>query len=342
MGLLSRLLGTADGGDDLVADLLEAYRGEAEHAARLRQHATTHATRRWRETLRRLADLEDRHAGWLRDRILALGGGVPPVAPPHPVARNQWERAVAAREEAQQKRRRLVELDHTVGPRAPEDGGAAPARRARGHRSARRIRGPRHALRSARARLSRRLSPSRATGTPRGCPSARAAPSPPRRAPAAPALGRAPHPRDRRGAHRRIAHHAALPHLPASRLELRLHQRDDRRRRRAARAATAGSTSASEMNDTSTVTRSGASGSIAASRWRTLVRSSTTTRGILAQRPGELAVADVDRDHARAPRRSRQSVKPPVDAPTSSATAPATSMPNASSAPASFSPPRLT
>src|SRR5262249_9195062 len=39
MGILSRLLGTRNGGATLVGDLLEAYRGEAEHAARLRQHA---------------------------------------------------------------------------------------------------------------------------------------------------------------------------------------------------------------------------------------------------------------------------------------------------------------
>jgi len=122
MGILSRLLGTADGGNDLVADLLEAYRGEAEHAARLRQHAAHARYPQVGETLRRLADLEDRHAGWLRDRILALGGGVPPVAPLPPVARNQWERAVAARQEAQRKRRRLVELITHWDPEHPEEG----------------------------------------------------------------------------------------------------------------------------------------------------------------------------------------------------------------------------
>jgi hypothetical protein len=122
MGILSRLLGTADGRDDLVADLLEAYRGEAEHAARLRQHAAHARYPQVGETLRRLADLEDCHAGWLRDRILALGGGVPPVAPVPPVARNQWERAVAARQEAQRKRRRMVELITRWDPEHPEDG----------------------------------------------------------------------------------------------------------------------------------------------------------------------------------------------------------------------------
>jgi len=110
MGLVSRLLGMPDGRRDIVADLLEVYRGETEHAARLREHASHALYPQVGDTLRGLAESEDRHAGWLRDRILELGGGVPPVAPPAPVAKNQWERAVSARHEAQQKRRRLVEL----------------------------------------------------------------------------------------------------------------------------------------------------------------------------------------------------------------------------------------
>jgi len=121
MGILSRLLGTRNGGVSLVGDLLEAYRAEAEHAARLRQHALHAHYPQVGDTLRQLADLEDRHAGWLRDRILALGGGVPPVAPLAPVARNQWERAVAARQEAQRKRRRLVELSTRWDPDHPDD-----------------------------------------------------------------------------------------------------------------------------------------------------------------------------------------------------------------------------
>ncbi len=109
MGLLSRLLGTA-GPRDLLADLVEAYRAEAEQAARLRQHAEHARYAQVATALRDLAEVEDRHAGWLRDAILARNGGVPPVAPAPPVARNQWERAVGSRQEAQRKRRRLVEL----------------------------------------------------------------------------------------------------------------------------------------------------------------------------------------------------------------------------------------
>lgn len=121
MGVLSRLLGGPDGRRDLLADLLEAYRAEAEHSAQLRQHAEHARYPQVASVLRALADVEHRHAGWLRDRILAIGGGVPPVAPLPPVARNQWERAVAARREAQRKRRRLVELAARWDPEHPDD-----------------------------------------------------------------------------------------------------------------------------------------------------------------------------------------------------------------------------
>ena len=121
MGVLSRWLGTAREERDLVGDLVEAYRAEAEHAAHLRQHAEHARYPHAADLLRALADGEDGHAARLRDRILQLGGGVPPVAPQPPVARNPWERAVAARREAQQKRRRLVELVSRWDPERPAE-----------------------------------------------------------------------------------------------------------------------------------------------------------------------------------------------------------------------------
>ena len=78
-------------------------------------------------------------------------------------------------------------------------------------------------------------------------------------------------------------------------------------------------------------------------RWRALMRSSTTTRGSLRSRSCELAAADVDaRRRARRRAAAGTSVKPPVEAPTSSARRPAGSSAKASSAPASFTPPRPT
>jgi hypothetical protein len=108
MGLISRLFrGSAD--RVLLTELVEDYRAEVAQAAHLRQHAELARYPQVATRLRALADLEDRHAGWLRDHILGLGGGIPPVAPDPLRGQNQWERAVAARKAAQEKRRRLIE-----------------------------------------------------------------------------------------------------------------------------------------------------------------------------------------------------------------------------------------
>jgi len=118
MGLLSRLMG-ARVRRDLLAELLDDYRAEATHAAHLRQHADSARYPQVAERLRALAEIEDRHAGMLRDHILGLGGGIPPVAPAPLPGRNQWERAVAVRGAAQQKRRRLIEHATHWDPEEP-------------------------------------------------------------------------------------------------------------------------------------------------------------------------------------------------------------------------------
>ena len=56
------------------------------------------------------------------------------------------------------------------------------------------------------------------------------------------------------------------------------------------------------MNETSQVTKVGANGRSSQSRWRTLIRSSTVTRGSSRSRGCELSVADVERRHARGTR----------------------------------------
>jgi hypothetical protein len=109
MGFLSRLLGSGSNRRDLVSDLLDDYRAEAAQAARLRTHAEQARYPHVATQLRTLAELEERHAGLIRDHILGLGGGIPPIAPTPLPGQNQWERAVAARKAAQEKRRRLIE-----------------------------------------------------------------------------------------------------------------------------------------------------------------------------------------------------------------------------------------
>ena len=108
MGWLARLLGTG-ATRDLLADLTEDYRAEAEQALHLRAYAERARYPQAADALRRLAEMEDRHAAWLRDHVSSLGGQVPGVEPKPLSGANQWQRAVAALQGAQAKRRRLIE-----------------------------------------------------------------------------------------------------------------------------------------------------------------------------------------------------------------------------------------
>ena len=119
MGLLSRLFGTT-AARDLLADLAEDYRAEAEQAAQLRADADRARYPQAADALRRLAQMEERHATWLRDHLVNLGGDIPALAPPEVKGKNQWERAVGALHDAQAKRRRLVEQVAHWDPDEPD------------------------------------------------------------------------------------------------------------------------------------------------------------------------------------------------------------------------------
>lgn len=120
MGLLSRLFGAGSAPRDLLADLAEDYRAEAAQAARLRADAERARYPQVAATLRDLAALEDRHAAWLRDRLAALGVDAPALAPVAAAGNNQWERAVAAQQQAHAKRRRLLEQINHWDPDEPD------------------------------------------------------------------------------------------------------------------------------------------------------------------------------------------------------------------------------
>jgi rubrerythrin len=119
MGWLARLLGTG-ATRDLLADLAEDYRAEAEQALRLREHAERARYPQGAHALRRLAEMEDRHAAWLHDHLVSLGGQVPGIEPKPLSGSNQWQRAVAALQGAQAKRRRLIEQIAHWDPDEPE------------------------------------------------------------------------------------------------------------------------------------------------------------------------------------------------------------------------------
>src|SRR2546425_3748460 len=93
MGLLSRLLGTEGAARDVLADLTEDYRAEAAQAAHLRAHADRARYPQTASALRGLAEVEDRHATWLRNRLVSLSAALPELAPNPPVGTNQWQRA---------------------------------------------------------------------------------------------------------------------------------------------------------------------------------------------------------------------------------------------------------
>src|SRR5215813_572989 len=120
MGFLSRLLGLETRPRELVRDLAEAYRAESEQASCLRQQADRARYPQAATALRRLADIEDRHATWLRDHLISLGGQPPAVEPRTTTGTNQWQRVVAAFHDAQAKRRRLVEQIAHWDPEEPD------------------------------------------------------------------------------------------------------------------------------------------------------------------------------------------------------------------------------
>jgi len=119
MGWLARLFGSADT-RDVLTDLVEDYRAEAAQAAHLRAQAERARYPQMATALRRLADIEDRHAAWLRDRVASLGGHVPALEAPTLGGANQWQRTVGALHDAQAKRRRLVEQIAHWDPDEPE------------------------------------------------------------------------------------------------------------------------------------------------------------------------------------------------------------------------------
>jgi hypothetical protein len=105
---------------------------------------------------------------------------------------------------------------------------------------------------------------------------------------------------------------------------------------------TAGRIFSSEMNDTSMTASEGCSSKTRGSSARALVCSITTTRGSLRSLTSSWAVPTSTANTRLAPFCSRQSVKPPVEAPTSIHTRPLMVTGKCCRACTSFSPPRLT
>jgi rubrerythrin len=120
VGRLGRWLGLGDGAPPLVDDLIDAWRAERAHAARLRRDAGCARYPQVADRLRALAEDEERHAAWLAERVAALGGRLPDDPPLDPPGPSQWARAAAAAQAARAKRQRLVERIARWDPDEPD------------------------------------------------------------------------------------------------------------------------------------------------------------------------------------------------------------------------------
>jgi bacterioferritin (cytochrome b1) len=65
---------------DLLALLCREYVDKRKDAMQFRRHAEQMRYRQFREQLLRIAEEEEQHADWLKERIIALGGEAPQIS----------------------------------------------------------------------------------------------------------------------------------------------------------------------------------------------------------------------------------------------------------------------
>jgi bacterioferritin (cytochrome b1) len=76
---------------EILALLSREYADKMKDARQYRLHAEQMRYNHFRAQLERIADEEEKHAQWLLDRIIALGGAIPQVTSEPEDARNTWE-----------------------------------------------------------------------------------------------------------------------------------------------------------------------------------------------------------------------------------------------------------
>jgi len=104
----------------LLAMLCKVYLDEAEDVARLTTHAQQMYYAQFRERLLRIAAEEQKNVGWLRDKIITLGGNPPPVLPTSEAGKNSWESLRLDVEEERRDHVELAELLHMAERIDPE------------------------------------------------------------------------------------------------------------------------------------------------------------------------------------------------------------------------------
>jgi rubrerythrin len=104
----------------LLDILRQTYRKETEDVVQLTQHAEGLHYPQFRERLVRIAEEEQAHVTWLRDKLLALGGDVPDVSITPKEAKNTWEALLMDLEEEKRSYADLLEAMHLAKQADPE------------------------------------------------------------------------------------------------------------------------------------------------------------------------------------------------------------------------------
>jgi bacterioferritin (cytochrome b1) len=81
-------------GSKLLEILTREYIEEVRSAGRLAHHAERMVYPQYREKLRQMAEEERKHAAWLAEKILGVGGQIPEVPADAEEAKNSWEALV--------------------------------------------------------------------------------------------------------------------------------------------------------------------------------------------------------------------------------------------------------
>jgi bacterioferritin (cytochrome b1) len=89
-GRFQRVL-THDPREEILAILGQEYVDKMKDAFQYRRHAEQMRYKHFREKLLRIAEDEEKHARWLKERILALGGEIPEISSAVEDGWNTWE-----------------------------------------------------------------------------------------------------------------------------------------------------------------------------------------------------------------------------------------------------------
>ena len=89
-GRAQRVL-TQDPRKEILALLSQEYVDKMKDAFQYKRHAEQMRYKHFREKLLRIAEDEEKHAQWLKERILALGGEIPEISSAIEDGSNTWE-----------------------------------------------------------------------------------------------------------------------------------------------------------------------------------------------------------------------------------------------------------